>query len=220
MNNQIESKVKKLLDNVVFAVVRLDDPGNALKIVDAIIKGGVKNIEITLTTPNAYELISEVSNEYSENAEIGVGSALNEEMAIKSIEAGATFVVTPILNISMIDVCHKRGVPIFTGAYSPTEIYTAASAGADIIKVFPANIVGMEFFKAIKAPMPDLKIMPTGGVNLTNAHEWLEAGACAVGIGSALIDKQAIEENNFDKLKENAELLMSTIRKFTNKVNG
>jgi 2-dehydro-3-deoxyphosphogluconate aldolase / (4S)-4-hydroxy-2-oxoglutarate aldolase len=217
MKNEIKNKVDSLIENKAFAVIRLDDSTKALPLVEALVEGGVKNIEITLTSQNAYEVIKKTSNEFSDSAIIGVGSVLEKDTMIASIDAGATYVVTPILNIPLIDICHGYNYPIFTGAYSPTEIYSATKAGADVVKVFPANIVGMDYFKAIKAPMPDLKIMPTGGVSLTNAAQWFAAGACAVGVGGSLLNKKDIDENNFQKIKENAKILMASINEYFGK---
>lgn len=214
MKNQIQVKVSELLENKAFAVIRLDDSKKAIPLVDALVNGGVKNIEITLTSQNAFEVIKKVVKEFSETALVGVGSVLNVEMLNASIVAGATYVVTPIFKPELIKICHKSNLPIFTGAYSPTEIYAATEAGADIVKVFPANIVGMDYFKAIKAPMPNIKIMPTGGVSLTNAAQWFAAGACAVGVGSALVNNNDIKGNNFKQITENAKILMSGINKY------
>ncbi|MBU0476261.1 MAG: bifunctional 4-hydroxy-2-oxoglutarate aldolase/2-dehydro-3-deoxy-phosphogluconate aldolase [Bacteroidetes bacterium] len=216
MKNNIEVIVKKLLLNKVFAVLRLDDSTKALKVVEALINGGVKNIEITLTTQNPFKVIAEVAKEFENSAIIGVGSVFSKQEMESSINAGASFVVSPIFNPLLIDICHSFGYPIFTGAFSPTEIYNASIAGADIVKVFPANILGIEYFKSILAPMPDLKIMPTGGVSLTNANKWFEAGACAVGVGGALVDMKAINENNYLMLTSNAKQIMNTIN---NKIN-
>jgi len=136
---------------------------------------------------------------------------LNSSIAEDAINAGAKYVVSPILKKEIIDTSHKHNVPVMPGCFTPTEIQTAFEYGADIVKVFPADVVGMEFFKAILAPMPHLKLMPTGGVSLTNAGEWLKAGACAVGIGSALLDKKAIQESNYSILTENAKQIMKSI---------
>lgn len=218
MKTNITENIKSLLTNKAFAVIRLNESNKALPVVDALIKGGVKNIEITLTSENPYKVIENVANEFASVAEIGVGSVLNINMLKNSVNAGATYVVTPIFKKELIELCHSYKYPIFVGAYSPTEIYGATEAGADIIKVFPANIVGMKYFKAIKAPMPDLKIMPTGGVTLSNANEWFKVGACAVGIGGALVENQAIKQSNFKKLTENGQKLMDTINEyFSNK---
>ncbi len=214
MKTNITENIKILLANKAFAVIRLKESKKALPVVDALIKGGVKNIEITLTSEDPFNVIREVSNEFSSIAEIGVGSVLNSQMLNESVDAGATYVVTPIFKPELIDLSHERNCPIFVGAYSPTEIYSATESGADVVKVFPANIVGMEYFKAIIAPMPDLKIMPTGGVTLSNADQWFRVGACAVGVGGALVDNKAIESNNFEQLRNNAVELMNTINKY------
>lgn len=210
----MKENIENLLQNKAFAVIRLKEAEKALQTVEALIAGGVKNIEITLTSEDPYNVIREVSNKFSCIAEIGVGSVLNSQMLKKSVNAGATYVVTPIFKPELIDLSHSLNCPIFVGAYSPTEIYSATEAGADIVKVFPANIVGMDYFKAIKAPMPDLNIMPTGGVNLSNADQWFKVGACAVGVGGALVDNEAIKSNNFEQLKNNAVELMNTINKY------
>ena len=123
----------------------------------------------------------------------------------------AKYVVSPILKKEIIEIAQKYDVPVMPGCFTPTEIYSAFEMGADIAKVFPADVVGMPFFKAILAPMPHLKLMPTGGVSLTNAGDWLKAGACAVGIGSALLDDKVIKEENYLKLTENAKSIMNSI---------
>ena len=216
MNRKIKKNVDILLQNKAFAVIRLKESTKALQTVEALITGGVKNIEITLTSVDPFNVIREVSKEFSSIAEIGVGSVLNAKMLNESVDAGATYVVTPIFKPKLIDLSHGHNCPIFVGAYSPTEIYSATEAGADVVKVFPANIVGIDYFKAIKAPMPNLKIMPTGGVSLTNADQWFKVGACAVGVGGALVDNKAIESNNFEQLRDNAVELMNIINKYFN----
>jgi len=211
MKTNIEKTISTLLENKAFAVIRLDDETKALKLVESLVLGGVKNIEITLTSQNPFKVIESVSKEFESTAMVGVGSVLNEQMMLDSISAGSKYVVTPIFKPELIELCHEKGLPIFMGAFSPTEIYNAVIAGADIVKVFPANILGMEYFNSILAPMPDLKIMPTGGVSLTNANQWFKAGACAVGVGGALVDTKAIKENNFKLITENAKQLMNNI---------
>ena len=158
-----------------------------------------------------------LNNEYGNQLLVGVGSVLNKKMAQNSISAGAKYVVSPIFDNGIIELAHNYNIPAMPGCFTPTEIYNAHERGADIIKVFPADVTGMKFFKAVKAPIPFLKLMPTGGVNLTNANEWINAGACAVGIGSALLDKEAISNKNFAKLPKNAKLLMDNVN--TIKVN-
>jgi 2-dehydro-3-deoxyphosphogluconate aldolase / (4S)-4-hydroxy-2-oxoglutarate aldolase len=193
------------------AVIRMSDSEKLKRVSEAIHKGGVSALEITMTTPNALAVIENLSKSMGDEIIVGVGSVLDPQTAISAINAGAQFVVSPVFNLDIVETVKKLGIPVIPGAFTPTEIQTAYENGADIVKVFPADIVGMSFFKSVLAPMPHLKLMPTGGVTLTNAGEWLKAGACAVGVGTALLEKRAIEENNFNKLTENAKLLVKSI---------
>lgn len=193
------------------AVIRLADPNKLIKVAEAIYKGGVSGIEITMTVPDAIRVIGEASREIGSYMNVGVGSVLNAEIAQKAIDAGARYVVSPIYKKEIIDTAHRNDVPAMPGAFTPTEIQSAYEAGADIVKVFPADVVGMAFFKGVLAPMPHVKLMPTGGVSLTNAGEWLKSGACAVGVGSALLDKKAIASEKYGILTENAKKLMESI---------
>jgi 2-dehydro-3-deoxyphosphogluconate aldolase / (4S)-4-hydroxy-2-oxoglutarate aldolase len=206
---------KQILDEILkrkaVAVLRVKEEDKLKKVIQAIADGGVSVAEITMTIPNAIKLIEKMSNELDENIIIGVGSVLNKQTAEDAIKAGAKYVVSPILKKEIIEMAQKYDVPVMPGCFTPTEIYSAFEMGADIAKVFPADIVGMPFFKAILAPMPHLKLMPTGGVSLTNAGDWLKVGACAVGIGSALLDDKAIKEENYFKLTENAKTIMNCI---------
>jgi 2-dehydro-3-deoxyphosphogluconate aldolase/(4S)-4-hydroxy-2-oxoglutarate aldolase len=140
-----------------------------------------------------------------------MGSVLNAADAQRAIDSGADFIVSPVFKTELIQTAHKNDKPSMPGCFSPTEIQTAYEAGADIVKVFPADVLGTTFFKGIKAPLPHLKLMPTGGVTLTNGGDWIRAGACAVGIGSALINNNAVEEENYSLLTENAKILMQSI---------
>jgi 2-dehydro-3-deoxyphosphogluconate aldolase/(4S)-4-hydroxy-2-oxoglutarate aldolase len=206
---------KQILDEIfkrkAVAVLRVKEEDKLKKVIQAIADGGVSVAEITMTVPNAIKLIEKMSQELDENIIIGVGSVLSKEVAEDAIKAGAKYVVSPILKKEIIEMAQKYDVPVMPGCFTPTEIYLAFEMGADIAKVFPADVVGMPFFKAILAPMPHLKLMPTGGVSLTNAGEWLNVGACAVGIGSALLDDKAIKEENYFKLTENAKTIMDSI---------
>jgi len=206
---------EKILDEIlkrkVVAVLRIKEEEKLKKVIEAINKGGISVVEITMTVPNAIQLIEKMSKELDKNIILGVGSVLNKSIAEDAIKAGAKYVVSPVLKKEIIEASHKHNVPVMPGCFTPTEIQTAYEFGADIIKVFPADVVGMAFFKAILAPLPHLKLMPTGGVSLTNAGDWLKAGACAVGIGSALLDKKAIQEGNYSKLTENAATIMKSI---------
>lgn len=203
--------VENIIELKAVAVIRMEDPSKLIKVAEAIYEGGVKAIEITMTVPNAIETIALASKEIGDKVLIGVGSILNQEMAQKAIDAGAKYVVSPIFKKEIIETSHKNGIPAMPGTFTPTEAQLAWEAGADIIKIFPADVLGMSFIKGMKAPMPHLKVMPTGGVSLTNAGEWLKAGACAVGVGSALIDKKAILEENYTVLTKNAKQIMESI---------
>jgi 2-dehydro-3-deoxyphosphogluconate aldolase/(4S)-4-hydroxy-2-oxoglutarate aldolase len=208
-----QETINSLIDCGAIAVIRLADPNKLIKVAQAIYEGGVTGIEITMTVPDAINVIKQAALELGSYMNIGVGSVLDAVTAQKAIDAGAKYVVSPIFKKEIIDAAHKNDVPVMPGAFTPTEVQTAFEAGADIIKIFPADVVGMAFFKGVLAPMPHLKLMPTGGVSLTNAGEWLKAGACAVGVGSALLDNKAISAGNYQVLTDNARILIDSIKK-------
>jgi len=193
------------------AVIRMSDPSRLASVIEAAVEGGVKAIEITLTVPGALEQIAATRARFGDDILLGVGSVRIPADAKAAVEAGASFVVSPIFVSEVIEAAHELGVPAMPGCFTPTEIATAVCAGADVVKVFPADILGMNFFKSVLAPMPDLKLMPTGGVSLTNAGQWLAAGACAVGIGSALIQKDAVASGNYQQIRENARTVRACI---------
>lgn len=205
--------VQTLVKMGAIAIIRMSDSDKVMRTVDAIRDGGLTAIEITMTTPNALEIIEEVSTAYADAPEVqlGVGSVLDGTTARRAINAGATFVVSPILSADMIETCHRYDVPAVPGAFTPTEVSRAHELGADIVKVFPASTVGPDYFSALQGPMPHVKLMPTGGVSLANAGQWIQAGASAVGVGSALLDKDAIAAENFETLTKNAETLRESI---------
>jgi 2-dehydro-3-deoxyphosphogluconate aldolase / (4S)-4-hydroxy-2-oxoglutarate aldolase len=203
--------LKTILENKAVAVIRMNDSAKLIKVAEAIYKGGVQSVEITMTVPGALKIIEEASRTLGDHVNIGVGSVLNKQTANEAINAGAKYVVSPVFKPEIVQEAKKHDIPVMPGAFSPTEILTAFEAGADVVKVFPADIVGMAFFKGVLAPMPHLKLMPTGGVSLTNAGDWIKAGACAVGVGSALLDKKAIAEENYSLLTQNAVKLIASI---------
>ncbi len=202
--------VQKIIDEGAVAVIRMADSQKLLRVTEALLEGGISSIEITMTTPNALQVIETVAKEM-ENVLVGVGSVLDSETARMAINAGAKYVVSPVYKAEVVQTTHRYNLPVMPGCFTPTEILEAHEQGADIVKVFPADVLGMPFFKGVKAPMPHLNLMPTGGVSLTNAGDWIKAGACAVGVGSALLDKKAIADSNFTKLTENARLLRESI---------
>ncbi|RJQ63690.1 MAG: bifunctional 4-hydroxy-2-oxoglutarate aldolase/2-dehydro-3-deoxy-phosphogluconate aldolase [Stygiobacter sp.] len=206
-----EKILEEILKRKSVAVIRLKDADKLKKVIEAIALGGVSVAEVTMTVPNAIGLIKQITQELSEDIIVGVGSVLNADTAKQAIEAGAKYVVSPVFKKEIIDAAHAYDVPAMPGCFTPTEVLTAYEYGADVVKVFPADVLGIPFFKGILAPMPHLKLMPTGGVSLTNAGDWIKAGAVAVGIGSALLDKDAIDSENYSKLTENAKLITQSI---------
>jgi 2-dehydro-3-deoxyphosphogluconate aldolase / (4S)-4-hydroxy-2-oxoglutarate aldolase len=201
--------LRYVLDSGIVAVLRIDDPDRGLRVIEAIRAGGVDVAEVTMTVPGALDLIREAAAAFPD-APIGVGSVLDADTAHRAIDAGAAYVVSPVFRPEVVAAAHERGVPAMPGAFTPTEVLAAHEAGADVVKVFPADVLGMAFFRGVLAPMPFLRLMPTGGVTLDNAGEWLRAGAVAVGVGGALLDKRAIAEGRYDVLTENARLLRSS----------
>ena len=193
--------VERLCDKGVVAVVRASGSEQLLDVAKALCAGGVDCIEITLTTPNALEVIANCRREMDGKAFIGAGSVLNAEMTKQVIEAGAQYVVSPIFDPGVIATSHQAGLPVVPGAFTPTEILNATNAGADMVKVFPAGMFGPKFFKAVLAPMPHLKLTPTGGVDLDTAANWIAAGAQTLGVGSALVTKAALAEGNFAEIE-------------------
>lgn len=205
----------EILDSVLacgaVAVVRMADSGRLVRLAEAIAEGGVTAIEITMTTPNALAVIEETGRQLGDAVTVGVGSVLDAETARRAVDAGARYVVSPVFKPEIVEEAHRLGVPAMPGCFTPTEILTATEAGADVVKVFPADVVGPAFFKGVRAPMPHLKMMPTGGVSLTNAGDWIRAGAVAVGVGSALLDKQAIADGDWATLTQNARTLRQSV---------
>ena len=215
MNRKIT--LNRIIDNGAVAVIRLSEPNKIMHVAEALYNGGVENLEITMTVPNALTIIEKVSKEMCDSVLVGVGSILDCETAEKAIEAGAKYIVSPIFDEDIIRAGHKFDLPVMPGAFTPTEIQKAYKAGADIVKVFPADVLGMKFFSGVKAPMPHLRLMPTGGVTLTNADQWFNAGACAVGIGNALVDQDAIARNDYKVLTEKAKILINNIQEYRSK---
>ena len=196
----------------IVAVIRIKDPGKLQAVVDAIAEGGIRALEVTMTVPGAIELIADLAPRMPPSFLLGAGTVLDAETAIKVIDAGARFIVSPVFRRDVIAACHSRDVAVTPGCFTPTEILDAWDAGADIVKVFPATALGPGYIKDVRAPLPHVKLMPTGGVTLDNAGDWITAGAVAVGVGSALTDAKAIEAGKFDVLRANAERIVRSVR--------
>jgi 2-dehydro-3-deoxyphosphogluconate aldolase / (4S)-4-hydroxy-2-oxoglutarate aldolase len=195
----------------VVAVIRMKDPGRLRAVVDAMAAGGVRALEVTMTVPGAVDLIRALASSLPGGFLLGAGTVTDVATARAVIDAGACFVVGPVFRPDVIAACHEGGVPAMPGCFSPTEILAAHECGADIVKVFPATMLGPQFLKDVRAPLPQVKLMPTGGVTLDNAGDWIRAGAVAVGLGSALLDAKAIDSGHFDVITANARRVVANV---------
>jgi 2-dehydro-3-deoxyphosphogluconate aldolase/(4S)-4-hydroxy-2-oxoglutarate aldolase len=197
----------------VVAVIRLADPAKLRDVIRALADGGLRALEITMTVPGAVDLIRQIAPSLPDGFLIGAGTVTDADTASAVIDAGARYVVSPVFRPAIIAACHRHDVPALPGCFTPTEILAAWDAGADIVKVFPATALGPTYFKDLHGPMPQVKLMPTGGVTLDNAGDWIRAGAVAVGVGSALLDAAAIASGRFEVLTANAERIVASVRR-------
>jgi 2-dehydro-3-deoxyphosphogluconate aldolase/(4S)-4-hydroxy-2-oxoglutarate aldolase len=189
--------LKRIRDTGLIPVVRAESSEMAMGAVAALKAGGLDVLEVTMTVPGAIEVIRALAEEYGAEALIGAGTVLDPETAQACIQAGAQFIVSPALNEATIEFCRAQDVAIFPGALTPTEVVRAWQAGADAVKVFPAGAVGgASYLKALKAPLPQIELIPTGGVSLKTAADFIKAGAMALGVGADLVDPQALREGN------------------------
>lgn len=193
-----------ILNTGIIAILRADQSAKLLKALEAIKAGGVTVAEITLTTPNALAVIAQAREQFGAEMIIGVGTVLDAESARAAIQAGAQFVVSPTIKRSTIKLCRRYSIPVMPGAYTPTEILTAWEEGADIVKLFPADIGGAAYLKAVKAPLPQVRITPTGGVDEHTAADFLRAGASALGVGSALVNQKLLDADNYEEISARA----------------
>jgi 2-dehydro-3-deoxyphosphogluconate aldolase/(4S)-4-hydroxy-2-oxoglutarate aldolase len=208
----LQSVTAAIEQSGIVAVIRMKDPAKVQAVVDAIAEGGVRAIEVTMTVPGAVGLIASLAPRMPAGFLLGAGTVVDPETARQVIDAGAQFIVSPIFRRSLIAACHERHVPVTPGCFTPTEILEAWDAGADIVKVFPATALGPGYIKDVRAPLPQVKLMPTGGVTVENAGEWIKAGAVAVGVGSALLHTKAIDAGDYGVLRAKAEQIVANVR--------
>jgi len=208
--------LSKIEESGVVPVVRAKNAEQAVKISEAVKKGGIRVIEITMTVPGAIDVIKELTEKYREDPDIifGAGSVLDGETARTAILAGAEFIVGPALNEEMIKVANRYQKPVIPGAITPSEVVQAMEAGADVVKIFPAALFGPKIIKAIKGPIPQARLLPTGGVSHDNVKDWFKAGSYAVGAGSAIV--KGADEGNFDQVRENAAKFVELINEVRN----
>ena len=203
--------LQRILEKKAIAVIRMTDVAKLMRVIEAIRAGGVECVEITMTVPGAVDVIRDVSQSIGDEALIGAGTILDAETARQAIEAGADFIVAPVLDRSVIETAHRYEKVVIPGAFSPGEIVAAWRSGADIVKVFPATVLGPGYFKDLRGPLPQIRLCPTGGVTVENAGEWIKAGACCVGIGTDLLDKKAIAEDRYEVLTGKARRLVANL---------
>ena len=207
-----DKNLQTITDCGVVAIVRVSSAREAVDVCMAIARGGVTPIEVTMTVPGAIDAIREFKSTVKEEVLIGAGTVLDPETARACILAGADFIVSPTLNLEVIKVCRRYSKIIIPGTFTPTEILTAWEAGADIVKVFPASVGGPGYLKDIMGPLPQVKLVPTGGVNLETTPEFIKAGAVAVAAGSSLVDKKAVSEQNWDAVTETARKFVAAVK--------
>jgi 2-dehydro-3-deoxyphosphogluconate aldolase/(4S)-4-hydroxy-2-oxoglutarate aldolase len=206
--------LKSLREIGLVPVLRAESEAQALALADAIAAGGVTVLEVTMTVPGAIRVMRRLAEERPDIL-IGAGTVLDPETARMCILEGAQFVVSPALNVKTIELCHRYGVAVLPGALTPTEIVTAWEAGADVVKIFPASALGgAKYLKSVKAPLPQVEMIPTGGVSQATAAEFLEAGAFALGVGADLVNLKAIAEGRPETITENARKYLEIVRKF------
>jgi 2-dehydro-3-deoxyphosphogluconate aldolase/(4S)-4-hydroxy-2-oxoglutarate aldolase len=207
-----DADLKRVLDCGIVAVVRAPDPAGLVDVVRALADGGVTVAEVTFTVPGAADVIREARRQLGDRVLLGAGTVLDPETARTALLAGAEFVVSPTVNLDVIRLCRRYDKVVMPGAFTPTEILAAWEAGADVVKVFPADVLGPTFFKAMKGPLPQVRLMPTGGVDLLTAAEFLKAGAVCLGVGGQLVDPKAVAARQFDKITELARLYVQIVK--------
>jgi 2-dehydro-3-deoxyphosphogluconate aldolase/(4S)-4-hydroxy-2-oxoglutarate aldolase len=203
----------RMVSEGLIPVIRVASAAEAIDVADAIKEGGVTVIEITMSVPGALDTIKDLTRKYRDDIIMGAGTILDPETGRAALLAGAQFLVTPTLNLELIQLAHRYSAVIVPGAMTPTEILTAWNAGADMVKVFPAaQLGGPDYIKALRGPLPQILYVPTGGVNLQNAGAFIKAGATALGAGGELVDKKAVKEKKFNVITENTRAFLKAIK--------
>lgn len=209
-----EATLKRILDGGLVAVVRAKSGEQLVKVVAALAEGGVTAVEITFTVPDAIGTIRQVRRELGDSVVVGAGTVLDPETARAALLAGAEYIVSPTLNLDVIRLCRRYDKPVMPGAFSPTEVLSAWEAGADVVKVFPADVGGPAYLKALHGPLPQIRLLPTGGVDLNTAEAFLKAGACCLGVGSSLVEAKAVAAGDFDRIRQLATQFAAVVQRF------
>jgi 2-dehydro-3-deoxyphosphogluconate aldolase / (4S)-4-hydroxy-2-oxoglutarate aldolase len=207
-----DQTLTRILEVGIVAVVRSEQSTTLVKVVEALAEGGVSAAEVTFTVPDALDVIRQVRKEVGDAVVLGAGTVLDPETARAALLAGAEYIVSPVVNLDVIRLCRRYDKAVMPGAFTPTEVLTAWEAGADIVKVFPADIGGPGYLRALRGPLPQVRLMPTGGVDLSTAESFLKAGACCLGVGSSLVDPKAIAAGDFTRIRELAAQFVTVAR--------
>ena len=207
-HNQV---LQRLISGKIIAIVRLDSGDDLIQVAEALKAGGIEAIEFTVPTPNSLEMIKQASAHFGEEVIMGAGTVLDPETARAAILSGAQFIVTPTLNLETIELCRRYGKPVVPGGLTPTEILTAWQAGADMVKVFPASVGGPAYIKSVLAPLPQVRLAPTGGVSAENAAAYMQAGAAGLGVGGKLVDKTAVANKDWGVITAEAQRLVAAV---------
>jgi 2-dehydro-3-deoxyphosphogluconate aldolase/(4S)-4-hydroxy-2-oxoglutarate aldolase len=202
-----------ILEGGVVAIMRAKSSDQLLAAAEAILVGGVKAIEVTMTTPGALDVIRQATSSFSQNVLFGAGSVLDAETARAAILAGSRFIVCPTLDLKTIEICNRYSIPVMPGAFTPTEILTAWQAGASLVKVFPASFGGPAYIKAVKAPLPQVRLVPVGGVNINNTADFIRAGCDIVAVGSNLVNQKLLDAKDFTTITERASSFRQEVEK-------
>jgi 2-dehydro-3-deoxyphosphogluconate aldolase/(4S)-4-hydroxy-2-oxoglutarate aldolase len=209
-----QTPLNRVLDRVIVAVIRAESPDSLVEVAEALVAGGVEVMEVTFTVPRAVQVLEQVAAKLGNRILLGAGTVLDAETARAAILAGAEFIVSPTVSTPVIEVCRRYSKLAMPGALTPTEVVTAWQAGADIVKIFPSELTGPRYLKLLHAPLPQVRLMPTGGVNVDTAGEYLKSGACALGVGGALVDPKLVVAGDLKEIERRARQLVEVVQKF------
>lgn len=205
------SPLQRVLDRCLVAIIRAESPDLLVDVAEALLAGGIEVMEVTFTVPRATSVLEKVAGKLGNRVLLGAGTVLDTETARMALLAGAEFIVSPNVNLDVIQLCRRYSKLVMPGALTPTEVVAAWQAGADIVKVFPSDITGPKYLKALHGPLPHIRLMPTGGVNLETAADFLKAGACALGVGSSLVDPKVVAAGDLKKIESTARQFVDAI---------
>ncbi|QDU31477.1 KHG/KDPG aldolase [Anatilimnocola aggregata] len=211
------SPLDRVLDSCIVAVIRAESGEKLVDVAEALLAGGVDVMEVTFTVPKAVQVLERVADKLGDRVLLGAGTVLDPETCRAAFLAGAQFIVSPTVNVQVIEMCKRYSKLVMPGALTPTEVVTAWQAGADIVKIFPSDLTGPKYLKALHGPLPHIRLMPTGGVNLETATDFLKAGACALGVGTSLVDPKLVAAGDLKKIENLARQYQQLLKEYRSK---